>query len=74
MPVTTKHLHYNVNRELEVCKDYAAEKSKKNFLRKVAEERYFKLGKMIYIDISSQKKPIYGGYKNWILIQGSDAK
>ena len=73
MRVTTKHLHYNVNVAL-LCEDCAAENIKKNVLHKVAEERYFKLGKMIYIDISSQKKPIYGGYNNWILIKGSDAK
>ena len=29
---------------------------------------------MIYIEISSQKKPSYGGIKNWILIQDSDTK
>ena len=29
---------------------------------------------MIYIDIFSQKKPSYGGSKNWVLIQDCDTK
>ena len=38
------------------------------------EERDLKPGKIIYIDIISQKKPSYGGSKNWVLIQDCDTK
>ena len=43
-------------------------------MRKVAEEKYLKPGKIIYTDIVSQKKPGYIVTKNWILIQDSDTK
>ena len=46
-------------------------KSKKKFLHKVSEERDLKSGKIIYLDIFSQKKPGYGSSKNFILIQNS---
>ena len=29
---------------------------------------------MIYIDISSQKKPSYGGSKNWVIMQDCDTQ
>ena len=48
------------------------EKIKHEVLHKVAEERDLKPGKMIYLDLSSQKKTSYGGSKNWILIQDLD--
>ena len=38
-------------------------------LHKVAEDIDLNMGKMIYLDIISKKKPSYGGYKNWILFQ-----
>ena len=40
----------------------------------MVEEQDFKPGEMIYIDISSQKNPSYGGSKNLILIQDSYTK
>ena len=49
-------------------------KSNHKLLYKVAEERNLKPGKIIYIDISSQKKPGYGGSKNLILTEDSDTK
>ena len=58
------HLHYSVMGMLEVFKDYAMEKRRHKCLHKVAEERNLKPGEMIYLDISSQKKPSYGGSKN----------
>ena len=48
--------------------------SKQKFLRNVAEEKDINPGKSIYIDISSQQKPSYGGSKNWIIIQYSDTE
>ena len=40
----------------------------------MADERDLKPGEMIYIGIISQKKPGYGGSKNWVLIQDCDKK
>ena len=40
----------------------------------MAEEHNLKRGKTIYLDLSSQKKPTYEGFKNWILIQDSDTE
>ena len=44
------------------------------WLHKVAEERKLNTEKMIHLDLSSQKKPNYGGSKNLILIQDSQTK
>ena len=71
---TTKHLNYIVTGTLEVCDKCNMAKSKQKLLHKTAEERYLKPGKMIHLDLSSQKKPSYGGSKNWILIQDLDTK
>ena len=49
-------------------------KNKHKFPHKVAEKHNLNLSEMIYLDLSSQKKPSYGGPKNWILIQESDTK
>ena len=49
-------------------------KIKHKLPRKVAEERDLNLGEIIYLDLISHKKPIYGGSKNWIRIQDSDTK
>ena len=38
------------------------------------DQRDLQIGKVIYLYLSSQRKPSYGGYKIWILIQGSDKK
>ena len=40
----------------------------------MTEERNLKSGGMIYIGISSQKKPSYGGSNTCIIIQDSDTK
>ena len=48
--------------------------NKHKLLRKVAEEWDLNPGEIIYILISSQKNPSYGGYKNWVLIEDSDTK
>ena len=74
MHAITKHLHHSVNRTLEVYEDCAMEKINQKLLRKLLEEQYLKPGKMIYLDLNSQKKPSYGVYKNWILTQDSDRK
>ena len=74
MRTTAKHLQCSVKGALEVCEDCATAKINQKLLHKVAEESKFKLGEMIYIAISSQRKPSYGGSKNWILIQDSDTK
>ena len=47
---------------------------KKIWCDKVGKTREIKPGKIIYLDIIPQKKPIYGHYKNWILLQYSDTK
>ena len=41
-------------------------------LREVAQDQYLNPGKIIYFDISSQKKPRCGGSNNWIIIQDLD--
>ena len=40
----------------------------------MAEERDLDPGKIIYLDFITQKKPSYGGSKNWILIQDLDTR
>ena len=40
----------------------------------MAEERDLKAPEIIYLDLSSQYKPTYGGYKNWILVQDLNTK
>ena len=40
----------------------------------MAEERDLKPGEMIYLGLSSKKKPSYGGSKNWIIIRVSYKK
>ena len=67
-------LDYSVKWTLDICEDYATETIKQKLLRKLAEEKDLKPGKMIYIGISSQKKSSYGGSKNWNLIQDSATK
>ena len=74
MHATVKHLHYSIKGVLEVCEDWDMSKSKQKFLHKVEEEHDLNPGKMIYLDINSQKIPSYGGSKNWILIQDSEKK
>ena len=49
------------------------EKSTRNF-HIMAEERDLQPGEMVYLDISSQRKPSYGGSNNWIFIQDLDRK
>ena len=49
-------------------------KSKQKLLHKVAEERELNMNEMIYLYLISQKIPIYGGSKNWILKRDSDTK
>ena len=71
---TTKHLHYIIKGTPEVWEEYATEKSKQKSLQKVAEEGNLEPGEMIYIVISSQKKPSYGVSKNWVLIQDFNKK
>ena len=71
MLATSKVLHYRVKGGLEVCKDCAVEKTIRKSLHKVEEERNLNPGKMIYLDLISQRKPSYGGSKNCILIQDS---
>ena len=74
MCATAKNLDYNVKGTLELCEDCATAKIKHKSLHKVAEEPYLKTGKMIYQYLIYQKKPSYGGSKNWFLIQYSDEK
>ena len=74
MLATANHPHYSIKGTLEVCEYCAKSKTKKKLLLKVAEERDLKPRKMIYIFISSEKKPSYGGSKNWVLMQDSDTK
>ena len=71
---TVKHIHYSIKGMIQVYEDSAIVKSKHKFLHKVAEERDLKPGETIYLDISSQKRSSYGGYKNWILIQDSGTR
>ena len=74
MRATTKHLHYSVKGTLQVCEECAKVKIEQKLLQKVAEEHYLQPGQVIYFDIFSQKKPDYGGSKNWLLIQDLDTK
>ena len=74
MCATAKHLHNNVEGAIEVFDDFATAKMKHKLLQTMVEERDPNLGKIIYLDLSSQKKLIYGGSKNWIPIQDSDEK
>ena len=57
--MNTNNLHYSVKGALEVCEDQASWKSNKKLIRKVVEEREPNPGKMIYLDLISQKKPSY---------------
>ena len=50
------------------------ESIKQKLLLKTAEEKDLNLGEIIYLHTSSQKKPSYGGFKNFVLIQDSDNK
>ena len=74
MGVTAKKLQYRIKGTLEVCEDYIMAKIEHKLLHKVAEEQYLNPGKTIYLDISPQKKPSYGGSKYWILLQDSATK
>ena len=74
MCTTANHLYYRIKGVLEVCEGCATAKTKQKFLQKVVEERNLKPGEIIYIGISSQKKPSYGGSKNCVLIQDADKK
>ena len=69
MRATMKYLQYSVKGAVEVFEDYATEKIKKKCIHKVAEEHELNPREIIYLDLSSQKKPSYGGSKNWIYIQ-----
>ena len=69
MRATVKHLQYSVSGTLEVCKDCDTAENKQKSIHKVVEER---AGKMISLDLISQKKPSYRGFNNWILILDSD--
>ena len=72
MFVTANHLHYSIKGVIEECEDCATDKIRHKLLRKVGEEHNLNQGKMIYIDIISQKKASYGGSNNCIIIQESD--
>ena len=74
MHVTSNHLQYSIKGMIEFSEECATAKSKHKFLHKVLEERDHKPDKLIYIDLRSQKKLIYGGSKNWIQTQDSDTK
>ena len=69
-----KHLYFIVKGGIYVWKDQAIENTHQNALRKVTEECDLKPGYMIYLGISSQKNPSYGGSNNWILIKYSYTK
>ena len=71
---TIKYLYYNSKVVLDICYKWAKYKSNEKFLRKVKEYQDLKPGKMIYLDISSQKKLSCGGSNPFILIQNLDAK
>ena len=49
-------------------------KDQEKLLLKVVEERYLGPGEILYPDIISQKKPVYGGSNNCILVQDSGTK
>ena len=74
MRALVNHLHCSFKGTLEVCEDCDTAKSDQKLLHKVAEEREIKTGKVIYLDLSSQKKLGYGGLNNWIPIQDLDKK
>ena len=74
MRATLKNLQHIVKETLEVFEDWHMAKIKQKFQHKVVEEREPNPGEIIYLDLSLQKKPSYGGSKNWILIQDSDTK
>ena len=67
--MTEKDLQYRMKGKLDVCKDCVMVNRNHKSLHKVAEDIDLNMGKMIYLDIISKKKPSYGGYKNWILFQ-----
>ena len=69
-----KHQHYIIKGALEVFEDCTTVESRHKPLHKVAEEHDLNPGKMVYLYLSSQKKPSYGGSNNWILIQDSDTR
>ena len=74
MCASAKNLNYSIKGALDICECFATSKSNHKLLRKVAEELDLDMGNMIYIDFISQKKPSYGGCKNWIIIQDSVTK
>ena len=74
MRVTAKHPHYSMKGTLDVCEYCATKKIKQKSLRKVAEDQDLNLGRMIYLDISSQNNPSYGGSNNWISPQDAGTK
>ena len=74
MHTAKNQLDYSIKWTLDICEDYATEKSKQKLLRKVAQERDLKPGKIIYIGIISQKKSSYGGSQNQILVKDSETK
>ena len=74
MRATKKHLHYSVKGSLEVCEDCDKAKIKHKSIEKVTEERNIDPDEMVYLDLISQKKPSYGGSKNWILIPTQKTK
>ena len=74
MCTTAKHLNCRIKGRVEVCEDYATAKIKHKFLHKVAEVHDLKPGKMICIDIGSQKKPSYEVSNNWVIIKDCDTK
>ena len=63
MCTIAKHLHYKVKGVIKVCGDCATVKIKQKLLHKVAEDRNLNLGKRIYLDLSSQKIPSYGVFR-----------
>ena len=70
----TKHLNYITKGRLDIFEECAMVKRNQKLLHKVADKRNLKPGESIYLDIISQKKPSYGGFKNCILIQDSYIK
>ena len=57
---------------LEVCEELARAKIKQKYIQTSAEQKDLKPVEIVYLDISSQKDPIYGGSKNWILLKYFD--
>ena len=64
MRATEKNLNYSFRGMIEVYKDCAMAKSKQKLLQEVVEERNLKPVKLIYLDITPQKKPTFEGSKN----------